>query len=94
MHTSHRFHRRERPRHHAREWDVDVSGTFDPTVLVGGEQGNANWDEITLKVVLETNASEEEFANSTSEAERRYPITQLFKMSGVDWKSTWESKSL
>lgn len=76
------------------KWDVDVSGTLDPAVLVEGKQGNGNWSGLQLKVVLETNATKTQFEQFTSETERRCPITQLFKKSGVDWESSWENKSL
>lgn len=76
------------------KWEVDVSGILDPAVLVEGKEGNGNWSGLQLKVILETNATKAQFEKFTSETERRCPITQLFKRSGVDWESSWENKTL
>lgn len=74
------------------KWDVQVKGQLDPSVLVQGKEGNANWNSITLDVQVEADGVEESrFKQFASETERRCPVTQLFKRSGVEWQSKWEN---
>jgi len=71
-------------------WRVSVHGDLDPKVLVKGEQGNGNWDAIELRVNVQTDAKDDAaFQKFASETERRCPVTQLFKRSGVKWTSEW-----
>lgn len=74
------------------EWRLSVGGELDPSVLVKGEEGNANWRAIELNVDVVTDADEKSFEKFASETERRCPVTQLFKRSGVEWKSSWANK--
>ena len=77
------------------KWDVSVKGILDPKVLTKGDEGNSNWDRIELTVSVQTNQRDEAaFQKFASETERRCPITQLFKRSGVDWKSKWVNQAL
>ncbi|MGG6498820.1 UNVERIFIED_CONTAM: OsmC family peroxiredoxin, partial [Bacteroidetes bacterium 56_B9] len=56
------------------------------------KEGNANWNSITLEVQVEAEGVEEsKFKQFASETERRCPVTQLFKRSGVEWQSRWEN---
>ena len=74
------------------KWDVQVKGQLDPSVLLQGKEGNANWNSITLDVQVEADGVEEsKFKQFASETERRCPVTQLFKRSGVEWQSRWEN---
>ncbi|KAF2769179.1 OsmC-like protein [Teratosphaeria nubilosa] len=74
-----------------REWQVRVNGVLDPAVLVAGEQGNANWESIEVVVGVRTDAKDDAvFERFAEETERRCPVTQLFKRSGVVWKSEWK----
>ncbi|KAH7354234.1 OsmC family protein [Plectosphaerella cucumerina] len=79
-------------------WDVSLEGVLPTAVLVGGEQGNPNWESITLKVRVQTDIKggneAAEFKRFVSEVERRCPITQLFKLSGVHYTSEWENEAL
>lgn len=79
-------------------WDVEVVGMLPTDVLVGGEQGNPNWEKVTLKAKVQTNIEggndAEKFRFFVSEVERRCPITQLFKLSGVEFVSVWENVKL
>lgn len=59
------------------KWEVEVEGQLDPSVLVKGEEGNANWKAIKLGVRVEANVGKEEFEKFASETERRCPVTQL-----------------
>lgn len=76
------------------EWNVSVDGQLDPAVLVGGAEGNSNWDSVKLTVVLRTDAEQSTFDRFASETERRCPLTQLFKRSGVKWESSWKRENL
>lgn len=65
-------------------------GDFDPSVFVGGAEGNANFDAVTVEATVETDADEATFGKLVSELERRCPVTQLFKRSGLEYSSTWK----
>ncbi|KAF2485225.1 OsmC/Ohr family [Neohortaea acidophila] len=73
-------------------WNVSVDGRLDPGVLVEGVEGNANWRSIELRVEVVADVEEGVFRKFASETERRCPVTQLFKRSGVEWKSEWTKK--
>ena len=76
-----------------KKWHVSVDGHLDPAVLTKGVEGNANWKAIDMKVEVETDADQAAFEKFASETERRCPVTQLFKRSGVEWTSSWTNKS-
>ena len=73
---------------------ITARGDFDPSVFVGGADGNANFDAVTVEASVETDADDETFATLVSELERRCPVTQLFKRSGLDYRSTWTAVPL
>jgi len=75
-------------------WSFEVQGDLDTSVLVGGAEGNANFDRVSVRATVETDASEEQFATLVAETERRCPVTQLFKRSGVEWDNQWENAPL
>jgi uncharacterized OsmC-like protein len=75
-------------------WSFEVQGDLDTGVLVGGADGNANFDRVSVRAAVETDATDEQFATLVAETERRCPVTQLFKRSGVDWDSQWEKTPL
>ncbi|MDL5160067.1 OsmC family protein [Actinomycetospora termitidis] len=70
-------------------WNFDIVGDLDTAVLVGGAEGNANFDRVEVRATIETDASEEQFAQLVSETERRCPVTQLFKRSGLEFDNVW-----
>jgi putative redox protein len=76
------------------EWTFEVQGDLDTSVLVGGADGNANFDRVTVRATVETDATEEQFARLVSETERRCPVTQLFQRSGLDYENTWQARPL
>ena len=76
------------------EFRITARGDFDPAVFVGGADGNANFDAVTVEASVETDADDETFATLVSELERRCPVTQLFKRSGLDYDSTWTAVPL
>lgn len=71
-------------------WTFHVQGDLNPAVIGSGAEGNANFDRVTVKVTLETDADDAAFATLRDETERRCPVTQLFKRSGTDFSSDWE----
>jgi putative redox protein len=70
-------------------FDFTVTGDLDTAVLVGGAEGNANFDRVEVTASIESDASAEEFARLISETERRCPVTQLFKRSGLEFVNSW-----
>lgn len=80
------------------EWHVTVHGVLPTAVLVQGEQGNPNWESITLKARVQTDIKggndDPKFRHFVSEIERRCPITQLFIRSGVAFTSEWVNEPL
>ncbi len=76
------------------EWNVTVDGVLPTAVLVGGEQGNANWESVKVTVRVKTDSEEGRFREFVKEVERRCPITQLFVRSGVRYESEWVNEKL
>ena len=72
----------------------EVVGDLDPSVIAGGAEGNANFDKVTVRVSVETDADDAQFAELVSETERRCPVTQLFKRSGLALDSEWTRADL
>jgi len=75
-------------------WTFSVQGDLDPSVIGAGAEGNANFDRVEVTATVETDASEEDFAKLWAETERRCPVTQLFRRSGLDFVSTWSRAPL
>lgn len=79
------------------QWHVEVDAQLPTAVLVKGEEGNPNWESVRLKVRVQTDVKEgetEKWERFVSEVERRCPITQLFKRSGVVYESVWVNEKL
>ncbi|KAJ4152434.1 hypothetical protein NW754_004229 [Fusarium falciforme] len=77
------------------KWHVTAHGQLPTAVLVGGQQGNPNWESVVLTVRVQSDAKDDaEFQHFVSEVERRCPITQLFKLSGVQYSSEWVNEAL
>ncbi|KAI8674611.1 hypothetical protein NCS57_00359700 [Fusarium keratoplasticum] len=77
------------------KWHVTAHGQLPTAVLVGGQQGNPNWESVALTVRVQSDAKDDdEFQHFVSEVERRCPITQLFKLSGVQYTSEWVNEAL
>ncbi|WP_375424371.1 OsmC family protein [uncultured Friedmanniella sp.] len=76
------------------EFTISAVGDFDPSVFVGGVEGNANFDSVTVEASVQTDADAATFATLVSELERRCPVTQLFKRSGLEFTSTWTALPL
>lgn len=74
-------------------WSFRIQGDLDTAVLVGGAEGNANFERVQVDVSVQTDATPEQFARFTSETERR-PVTQLYRRSGLHLTSRWEQTGL
>ena len=72
------------------EFTFTAQGDLDPSVFVGGAEGNANFDSVTVDAQVQTDAEGEAFDHFVSELERRCPVTQLFRRSGVEFAATWK----
>jgi uncharacterized OsmC-like protein len=73
---------------------VSVDAKLDPTVLATGAEGVSNFTRLTLQATIETDAAPAQFAHFGSEVERRCPVTQLFRRSGVEVTTLWQSLAL
>ena len=58
-------------------------------MLVNGAEGNANFDKVTVRAVVETDADEAQFERLVSETARRCPVTQLYQRSGLEFDNQW-----
>ncbi len=67
----------------------EVTGDLDTAVFVGGVEGNANFDRVTVTARIESDASPEQFADFERETQRRCPVSQLFVRSGMDYDANW-----
>ena len=72
----------------------EVQGHLHTSVLVGGAEGNADLDRVSVRATVETDATDEQFATLVAETERRCPMTQLLKRSGVEWDNHWTKTPL
>lgn len=75
-------------------WSFDIRGDLDTAVLVGGADGNANFDKVEVRATVETDATPEQFDTLVSETERRCPVTQLFRRSGLEFVNRWTRAEL
>ncbi|MEQ3552824.1 OsmC family protein [Pseudonocardia nematodicida] len=75
-------------------WTFDARGDLDTPVLVGGAEGNANFDRVEVRATVETDATSEQFAQLVSETARRCPVTQLFERSGLELVNDWTRAEL
>ena len=75
-------------------WTFEVVGDLDTAVLVGGAEGNANFDKVTVRATVETDADDAQFDQLVRETERRCPVTQLYKRSGAEFDNEWTKVEL
>lgn len=75
-------------------WTFEVQGDLDTAVLVAGAEGNANFHRVEVRATVETDAGEEQFATLVAETERRCPVSQLFKRSGLEFVNDWSRAAL
>lgn len=67
----------------------EATGDLDTSVLVGGQEGDANFRRVVVTATVDTDATPEQFEQLESETQRRCPVSQLFIRSGTDFSSTW-----
>lgn len=71
-----------------------AQGDLDPSVLVGGAEGDANFRAVSVVATVETDADEATFDRLVDETDRRCPVTQLYRRSGTDFRATWTRRPL
>ncbi|GAA1904197.1 hypothetical protein GCM10009737_01150 [Nocardioides lentus] len=76
------------------ELSFSARGDLDPSVFVGGAEGDANFDAVTVDASVETDADPDTFDRLVAEVDRRCPVTQLFRRSGLEFSSTWKARPL
>ena len=76
------------------DWTFEIQGDLDTSVLVGGADGNANFDRVSVRATVETDATDEQFATLVAETERRCPVSQLFVRSGLEFVTDWDRAPL
>ncbi|MDO9408931.1 OsmC family protein [Patulibacter sp.] len=76
------------------ELRFDATGDFDPSVMAGGADGNANFDAVRVSATIATDADDATFERLKTETERRCPVTQLFVRSGLEFTSDWTNAAL
>jgi uncharacterized OsmC-like protein len=76
------------------QFHVAVDAKLDPTVLATGAEGVSNFTRLKLDVAIETDADADTFARFGQEVERRCPVTQLFRRSGVEVTTSWTPNAL
>lgn len=76
------------------EWSITVTSHLDNSVLIYGKEGVSNFSDVHLDISVETNLDAESFTAFTNEVERRCPVAQLFRGSGVEFSSSWKNISL
>ncbi|MCH1865454.1 OsmC family protein [Nocardioides sp. CFH 31398] len=72
------------------EFSLSARGDLDPSVMVGGADGNANFSAVTVDATVQTDADAETFDRLVAEVDRRCPVTQLFRRSGLAFTSEWK----
>jgi uncharacterized OsmC-like protein len=75
-------------------FSFEVQGDLDTSVLVQGAEGNANFERVIVRATVETDATDAQFATLVSETERRCPVSQLFKRSGLVFENVWTRSAL
>jgi uncharacterized OsmC-like protein len=76
------------------QFAVSLEAKFDPTVLATGAEGISNFTRLSLDVTVETDAAPELFARFGSEVDRRCPVSQLFRRSGVAVTTHWTARAV
>lgn len=76
------------------EFTFHAQGDLDPSVLVGGAEGDASFRAVSVVATVQTDADEATFGRLVDETDRRCPVTQLFRRSGTDFRATWTRQPL
>jgi putative redox protein len=76
-------------------FEFDLRAVLDTAVLVGGVRDDkVGIQDVKISAKVEARATPELFAELREETERRCPIFQLFKKSGVSIESRWTQTAL
>jgi uncharacterized OsmC-like protein len=75
-------------------FEFDLVGDLDTAVLVGGAPGVGHFERVQIRALVETDASPEQFERLRSETERRCPVFQLYKQSGIALDTQWTRRSV
>lgn len=69
----------------------DVTADFNPTTMTTGtyREGETTFQNLKVVATISTDADAEQFATLQSETERRCPVTELFRLAGVNSTSEW-----
>lgn len=71
------------------QFNFDVEAALPTDVLTTGAEGNPNFTRVVITARVETDAAAGPFARLQAETERRCPIFQLFRRSGVEITGHW-----
>jgi uncharacterized OsmC-like protein len=73
----------------------DLSADLDTAVMVNGASDRSgNFSRVIVDAKIRTDATPEQFAALKDETERRCPISQLYRKSGIALFSTWVAEPL
>jgi uncharacterized OsmC-like protein len=75
-------------------FDLRLEADLDTAVLAKGAEGTGNFSRVHVAAEIESDASPELFARLKAETDRRCPVTQLYKRSGLDLSSSWTQREL
>ncbi len=74
-------------------FEFDLKANLDTVILsTGAMEGNPNFQNVDVNIIVETNASKDDFQNFSKETERRCPLYQLFAKSGSSINYNWVIK--
>jgi uncharacterized OsmC-like protein len=75
-------------------FDIALRADLDVAVLATGADGNGNFSSVNLQVSIETDATPEQFGRLQAETERRCPVSQLYRQSGIAISGAWTQRAL
>ncbi len=76
-----------------KSFEFDLTANLDTDILCNGAlDGNANFQDVDVTVLVETDVSENTFKDFYEETERRCPLYQLFYKSGASINYNWSMK--
>lgn len=72
----------------------DVVADFNPTTMTTGRhlEGETTFQNLRITAEIVTDATDEQFATLHSETERRCPVSELFRLAGVEITSVWTQR--
>lgn len=72
----------------------DVVADFNPTTMTTGthREGETTFQNLRITAEIATDATAEQFETLHAETERRCPVSELFRLAGVDITSDWKQR--